>query len=302
MKIGIPSGSLYQQTINILNSVGYDIKVQSERNYQILSSSDFNFILVKPNEIPSLVQNQILDCALCGLDILIEQNYFHYDFSNHNLIPHERIKFKIFDSFIYSKKTNQESKYIIAVPKNSYIQNINQLNNKIIAAEKTKILEDYLEYKNINAKIIKSFGKTENKIHQGLCDAIFDIMETGESIFENDLKIVTSVLNTNVVLIGKERNNDINNLIQNIHYGLKQPQKFVQIEIVALEDFSELKEIYQNLSNIIKIFLTSEQKFYIYPFDLKKIIPILNLYKEKFKYKNLDFNFIISEPQLYKVI
>ena len=80
MKIGIPSGSLYQQTINILNSVGYDIKVQSERNYQILSSSDFNFILVKPNEIPSLVQNQILDCALCGLDILIEQNYFHYDF------------------------------------------------------------------------------------------------------------------------------------------------------------------------------------------------------------------------------
>ena len=91
-------------------------------------------------------------------------------------------------------------KWVIAVPNDSTIQSVADLEGKRIATEVVNITKDYLAQHGVTAEVEFSWGATEVK-PPFLADAIVEVMETGSSLRANNLRIVEDVLSSSPQLI-----------------------------------------------------------------------------------------------------
>jgi ATP phosphoribosyltransferase len=102
--------------------------------------------------------------------------------------------------FIFSKATRQAARWVLAVPENSPIKSVKDLEGRSIATEVVNITKAYLRRHKIKARIEFSWGATEVKAHE-LVDAIVDITETGSSLRANKLRIVDTLMTSTPRLI-----------------------------------------------------------------------------------------------------
>ena len=92
----------------------------------------------------------------------------------------------------------------IAVPNQSSIQTLADLNGKAIATSYPVILEKFLAENNIKSDIKMISGSVEISPGLGLADAIFDIVSTGGTLRSNGLKPFTDVMSSEAILIGRK--------------------------------------------------------------------------------------------------
>lgn len=184
LTIGIPKGSLQEHTIKIFHAAGFDPQV-SDRGY-IVSTADAEIrcILLRAQEIPRYVSEGKLDAGITGEDWIKETK------ANVQEVKDLR----------YSKQGIAKIKWVLAVPENSPITSVRDLEGKTIAAEAVGIANDYFKRKNIKAKVEFSWGATEIKSPL-FADAIIDVTETGESLRANRLKILDVVFESSTKLI-----------------------------------------------------------------------------------------------------
>jgi ATP phosphoribosyltransferase len=73
-KLGIPSGSLQDSTIKLLEKVGIGIRVNGRQfKIEIKNFSLFSeVIIMRPQDIPKAVADGLLDAGLCGWDWVVE--------------------------------------------------------------------------------------------------------------------------------------------------------------------------------------------------------------------------------------
>ncbi|MDO8462499.1 MAG: ATP phosphoribosyltransferase, partial [Deltaproteobacteria bacterium] len=95
-------------------------------------------------------------------------------------------------------------RWVVAVPNDSSIKSIKDLNGKRIATELVKYTERYLRKRGVKAKIEFSWGATEVKPPL-LADAIVELTETGSSLRANNLRIVETILESTTLLIANKK-------------------------------------------------------------------------------------------------
>ncbi|MCK5676321.1 MAG: ATP phosphoribosyltransferase, partial [Verrucomicrobia bacterium] len=84
-------------------------------------------------------------------------------------------------------------RWVLAVPNDSDIQSVKDLEGKKIATEGVGIVERWLEKNGVKAEVEFSWGATEVKVPD-FVDAIVDITETGSSLRANNLKIIDTLM------------------------------------------------------------------------------------------------------------
>ncbi len=101
---------------------------------------------------------------------------------------------------VYAKSSFSPVRWVLAVPNDSAIQSVKDLEGKRIATEVVNLTKQYLDDNGVTADVEFSWGATEVKAPQ-LVDAIVELTETGSSLRANDLRIVDTLLESTTRLI-----------------------------------------------------------------------------------------------------
>ncbi len=184
LKIGLPKGSLQESTLKLFRKAGYHISVSSRSYYPVFEDSEVESMLIRAQEMARYVESGILDCGLTGLDWILEQSAEVREVAELN----------------YAKEGLRPVRWVIAVPNDSKIKSVKDLNGKRIATELVGFTKRYLKSKNIKADIDFSWGATEVKPPH-LADAIVELTETGTSLRANNLRIVETILESSTRFI-----------------------------------------------------------------------------------------------------
>ncbi len=187
LMLGLPKGSLQDATIKLFAKAGFDISVSSRSYRPSIDDEQLDGRFVRAQEVSRYVEHGYFDCGLTGQDWVLENASDVVEVCD----------------LVYSRASNVRSKWIIAVPENSPVQTVKDLEGKRIATEVVNITRQYLKDQGVNAEVEFSWGATEVKVPD-LVDAIVDLTETGNSIRANKLRIVDTLLYTNTVLIANK--------------------------------------------------------------------------------------------------
>ena len=187
LKLGIPKGSLETATIELFRRAGYNIAIRDRSYFPAIDDPEIECMLIRAQEMARYVENGVLDAGLTGID-WIEEN--------------QADVVSVVD-LIYSRQSFGKVKWVLAVPENSPIQSVKDLEGKTIATELVGATKQYLAKNQVNAKVEFSWGATEVK-PPILADAIVEVTETGSSLRANKLRIVETVLESNTQLIANK--------------------------------------------------------------------------------------------------
>ena len=184
LKLGLPKGSLQESTLKLFRKAGYHITLSGRSYYPSLGDPEIEAMLIRAQEIPRYVEQGILDCGFTGYDWILEQ-----DVDVHEIAE-----------LIYAKEGLKLVKWVIAVPNDSPIKTIEDLEGKRIATELVNFTKSYFRSKGIKVGVDFSWGATEVKPPH-LADAIVEVTETGASLKANNLRIIETILESSVRFI-----------------------------------------------------------------------------------------------------
>lgn len=188
LRIGLPSGSLQEATLDLFRKAGYSIARGSRTYRPAIDDPNFEVRLLRAQEIAPYVQDGFLDLGLTGSDWIQET----------------KAKIQVVSTLRFSKATAQPARWVIAVPNRSPIRRPAQLRGKRIATEAVGLVRQYLAKNKIKAKVEFSWGATEVKVPE-LADAVVDITETGSSLVANGLRILDTILESYPQLIANPK-------------------------------------------------------------------------------------------------
>ena len=177
LKLGIPAGSLQDATAELFRKAGYKITFASRSYYPTIDDPEIHCTLLRAQEMARYVQDGSLDCGLTGRD-WIEEN----DADVHEVAE-----------LVFSKVSRKPVRWVLAVPNDSPIQSVADLQGKRIATEVVNLTRRWLARHGVTAQVEFSWGATEVKPPR-LADAIVEVTETGSSLRANNLRIVCDLM------------------------------------------------------------------------------------------------------------
>tara|TARA_Y100000590_G_scaffold470712_1_gene668317 strand:+ start:5362 stop:6237 length:876 start_codon:yes stop_codon:yes gene_type:complete len=184
LKLGLPKGSLQETTFKLLKKAGWNFTV-SERAYKPYSDDkEIEALLIRAQEISTYVDQGVFDVGITGKDWIQENNSDVVEVCE----------------LVYAKSYMRPVRWVLAVPEESDIQSVKDLDGKRISTEVVNITRNYLKKNKINAQVEFSWGATEVKPGI-LVDAIVEVSETGSSLIANNLRIIETVMESSTRLI-----------------------------------------------------------------------------------------------------
>jgi len=175
--IGLPKGSLQESTYELFKRAGFTIKGGSRSYFPSIDDNEIEIRLLRAQEMSRYVEHGMLDAGISGLDWIEANGSDVVDLC----------------SLVYSKQSKRPVRWVLAVPNDSSIQSVKDLEGKKIATEGVGLVKRWLEKNGVNAEVEFSWGATEVKVPD-FVDAIVDITETGRSLRANNLRIVETVM------------------------------------------------------------------------------------------------------------
>jgi len=205
LRLGIPKGSLQNATINLFEKSGWKISINSRSYFPDINDPTIECSLCRAQEMSRYVERGTLDAGLTGRD-WIEEN----DSDVH-----------VVGDLVYSKVSQNPAKWVLAVPGDSNIKALEDLQGKKIGTELVNFTKRYFKERNIDVEVEFSWGATEAKAVSGLADAIVEVTETGSTIRAHGLKIIHELMETNTQFIANKE-------------SVKDPWKREKIEQIYL--------------------------------------------------------------------
>ena len=185
LRLGVPKGSLQEATINLFEKSGWRISLSSRNYFPEINDSDMRCSICRAQEMSRYVENGTFDVGLTGKDWVLENG------SN----------VKVVVDLLYSKVSQRPARWVLAVPMDSPIHDLADLEGKKIATELVNFTRSYFRGQGIRVEVEFSWGATEAKVIAGLCDAIVEVTETGSTMRANGLRIVRELMQSNTQLI-----------------------------------------------------------------------------------------------------
>ena len=188
LKLGIPKGSLQNATIALFKRSGWTINVNGRSYFPEIDDDTIECAICRAQEMSRYVENGTLEAGLTGKDWIAENA------SDVHVVT----------DLVYSKVSSRPARWVLAVPFDSDIYSLEDLNGKKIATELTGFTQRYFAEKGIDVAVEFSWGATEAKVVSGLADAVVEVTETGSTIKAHGLRIIHELMQTNTQLIANK--------------------------------------------------------------------------------------------------
>jgi len=200
LNIALPKGRLGDQVYELLASVGYDCKSIYEENRKLVFENKENgvrYLLVKPSDVAIYVEHHAADVGIVGKDILMESSPDVYELLDLGL---GRCRMCVAAKEDYVEDTDRPVR---------------------VATKFTNIAKEHYTKLSRDIDIIKLNGSIELAPILGLSDVIVDIVESGNTIRENHLKILEEFLPISARFIANKssyefKNEQINTMVERL--------------------------------------------------------------------------------------
>ena len=187
LKLGIPTGSLQNATIELFSKAGFHIS-DLERSYSpSIDDPQIQPVCLRAQEMSKYIEDGVLDAGITGYDWIMENDS----------------DVKLISELAYSKATSRPARWVLAVPDESKVNKPQDLQGGIIATELVNVTKKYFADKKIDVRVEFSWGATEVKAR--LVDAIVELTETGTSLLANNLRIIDTVITSTTRLIANKQ-------------------------------------------------------------------------------------------------
>ena len=200
LTVALPKGRIAKETLEIFEEI-FKEKFEFEGRELILEKNNFRFLNVRNQDVPTYVEYGSADIGVVGLDVIEEK---------------ELDIVKLLDMQLGKCKVS------IGIENNKELD-WSRANIKV-ATKMTNITKNYFAKRAVGVEVIKLYGSIELAPLVGLADAIVDIVETGNTMRENGLKVAEDIMHSSAHLIANK----------NSFYSKKE-------EIVSL--YEKIKEI-----------------------------------------------------------
>lgn len=205
ISIALTKGRLENETIKILERVGYGINELKDKGRKLVfkdTKKDLKYFLVKAADSITYVEHGVADIGVVGKDTLLESDKEYFEVLDLNL---------------------GKCKFIVAsLPEVNVFEKIGHVK---IGTKYPKVAKEYFKKRGMDVEIIKIEGSVELAPILGLCDGIVDIMETGTTLKENGLIVLDDICNISArVIVNKAsfkmKGKEIREFLSNIEKGI----------------------------------------------------------------------------------
>jgi len=189
LRIAVPSkGRLREAALSTLERAGLHFRVSGRRLFAVCSDTGIRIIFTNTADIPVLVSEGVVDLGITGSDQVLEKGV--------SVLEHRRLGFG-------------RCRLSVAVHKDAPFAKASDLAGRVVGAKFVKLARNYFDEQGVpDVHVIEIQGAVEVMVLLGLVDAIVEIVETGNSLVENDLIELERVLDAEAVLIGREEPRD----------------------------------------------------------------------------------------------
>lgn len=238
--LGIPKGSLQEATLRLFKNSGWNITISERSYFPDINDPEISCAICRAQEMSRYVENGTFDAGITGKDWILE--------NNSDVV--------VVADLVYSKTSNKPTRWVVAVPFDSPIRDIKDLEGKKVATEILQFTKRYFAEAGINVEVEFSWGATEAKVIAGLCDAIVEVTETGSTMRANGLRIIKELMVSNPQLIvnkkawedgwKREKIQQISTLLQ----GALKADEFVGLKMnVPEKNITQVMEILPSITS-----------------------------------------------------
>jgi len=188
LKFGIPKGSLESATIELFRKAGWNITLSSRSYFPSIDDDEMKCNLIRTQEMSKYVEKGTIDVGIAGRDWVMENDSDVVTVAD----------------LIYSKVSRRPAQWVLVVTQDSPVKCAADLKGKTISTELVGFTKRYFAERNIPVSVEFSWGATEAKVVEGLCDAIVEVTETGSTIRANGLRIVETMMTSNPIIIANK--------------------------------------------------------------------------------------------------
>ncbi len=189
LSLALPKGSLEEQTLLLFSQADLEVKRSSREYNPTIDDPRIDRVKVlRPQEIPTYVQDGYFDLGISGHDWVMETGADVVEVAE---LP-------------YAKTGAGVVKMVVAVPDDSDIQAASDiLPGARISTEFPECTRRFFEGLGIDVEVHFSYGATEAKVPE-LMDALVDLTETGSTLRRNGLRIVDVVMESTTRLLANK--------------------------------------------------------------------------------------------------
>ncbi len=183
LSIALPKGRLGDQAYKLFADIGLDCPSLIEPGRKLIFENKENgvrFFWAKPSDVAIYVENGAADIGVVGLDILLEQ---------------KPDVFNLCDLGIGKCR-------VAVAAKRGFCDNPDR--SLKVATKFVNITKDYYASRGRNIEVVKLSGSIELAPILDMTDVIVDIVETGETLRENDLEVVSDIMPISAHLIANK--------------------------------------------------------------------------------------------------
>ena len=238
LKLGLPKGSLESPTLDLFRRAGYGVTVSSRSYFPQIDDDNVSCTMFRAQEMARYVEDGVVDVGITGHDWVVETGADVVEVAE----------------MTYSKATSRPARWVLAVPAESSVKEVEQLEGGVIATELVRTTREFFSARNVDVRVEFSWGATEVKAR--IIDAIVDVTETGSSLRANNLRVIAEVLESTPRLIAnreawadpqrREKIEAINTLVQGaisatskVGLKLNTPRTSLQDVLAIIGKFGE---------------------------------------------------------------
>jgi len=200
LTIAIAKGRVFEKTIPLIKKINLEISKEEINSRKILMNTNFSnikILVIRSIDVPVFVQHGAADIGIVGKDILIEHN-------NNGIFELLDLNIAKCSLVVASKNGEKINKPILKIA------------TKYINSSK-----EYFQSQGQQIDLIKLYGAMEIAPNIGLSDYIVDLVDTGNTIKANGLKIIDKIYDVSSRLIVNSasfntKNKEIKNWVKSI--------------------------------------------------------------------------------------
>lgn len=178
-------GRLSEESLDLLQRCGLKFRIKANALLTHVDNFPIDLLFVRDDDIPTLIFDELCDGGIVGENVLVESSL---------AAPEKQYK-KVLDLGTCT------CRLVIAVPESFDYQGPASLDGLRIATSYPYLLNQYLAKNKLGAQSLILSGSVEVAPHMGMAEAICDLVSSGQTLEENKLVEVDTVLQSQAVFI-----------------------------------------------------------------------------------------------------
>ncbi len=178
LRIGVPKGSLYADSLKVLSAAGVPVgDLEDPGRTLFFRGEKYEFVILRPTDVPVFAASGGADCAICGEDSIIEAGV--------DIVEMVDLGFG-------------GCRFVVAEPDDADASDdsYGRLGVLRVATKYPNITRAYYDSIGVQVEIVKLHGNIELAPLCGMATRIVDITATGTTLRENNLHVVSEVMHS----------------------------------------------------------------------------------------------------------